>query len=111
VRKLQVTSYLKCIRLVTVRSSLPMLIGRPMPIIWRLRALAFVTLALAVFGAFECIALIACRVNSNTLFTKGRCVLRCTGGHSIQKPQAPTPQAPVRNRQTRKVSNAKVRIG
>ena len=28
-----------------------------------------------------------------------------------QKPQAPTPQAPVRNRQTRKVANAKVRIG
>jgi len=25
-----------------------------------------------------------------------------------QKPQAPTPQAPVRNRQTRKVANAKV---
>jgi len=35
------------------------------------------------------------------------------GGHSIapQKPQAPTPQAPVRNRQTRKVANAKVPIG
>jgi len=30
-----------------------------------------------------------------------------TGGHSI----APPPQAPVRNRQTRKVANAKVRIG
>jgi len=28
-----------------------------------------------------------------------------------QKPQAPMPQAPVRNRQTRKVANAKVRIG
>jgi len=28
-----------------------------------------------------------------------------------QKPQAPTPQAPVRNRQTRKVANAKVRVG
>jgi len=25
-----------------------------------------------------------------------------------QKPQAPTPQAPARNRQTRKVANAKV---
>ena len=35
------------------------------------------------------------------------------GGHSIvpKKTQAPTPQAPVRNRQTRKVANAKVRIG
>jgi len=34
------------------------------------------------------------------------------GGRSIrQKPQAPTPQAPVRNRQTRKVANAKVRVG
>jgi len=31
--------------------------------------------------------------------------------HKRQKPQAPTPQAPVRNRQTRKVANAKVRIG
>jgi len=28
-----------------------------------------------------------------------------------QKPQAPTLQAPVRNRQTRKVANAKIRIG
>ena len=28
-----------------------------------------------------------------------------------QKTQAPTPQAPDRNRQTRKVANAKVRIG
>jgi len=27
--------------------------------------------------------------------------------HKRQKPQAPTPQAPVRNRQTRKVANAK----
>jgi len=34
------------------------------------------------------------------------------GGHSIApKTQAPTPQAPVRNRQTRKVANAKDRIG
>jgi len=29
--------------------------------------------------------------------------------HKRQKPQAPTPQAPIRNRQTRKVANAKVR--
>jgi len=34
----------------------------------------------------------------------GRC-------HKRQKPQAPTPQAPIRNRQTRKVANAKFRIG
>jgi len=27
--------------------------------------------------------------------------------HKRQKPQAPTPQAPIRNRQTRKVTNAK----
>jgi len=27
--------------------------------------------------------------------------------HTRQKPQAPTPQAPIRNRQTRKVANAK----
>jgi len=32
---------------------------------------------------------------------------RKDGGHSI----APTPQAPVRNRQTKKVANATVRIG
>jgi len=32
----------------------------------------------------------------------GRC-------HKRQKPQAPTPQAPIRNRQTRKVANAEVR--
>jgi len=38
--------------------------------------------------------------------------LKIGGGvRSRQKPQAPTPQAPVRNRQTRKVANAKVRIG
>jgi len=30
---------------------------------------------------------------------------------SAKKPQAPTPQAPARNRQTRKVAKAKVRIG
>jgi len=37
---------------------------------------------------------------------------RTVGGYSIApKAQAPTPQAPVRNRQTRKVANAKVRIG
>ena len=29
--------------------------------------------------------------------------------HKRQKPQAPTPQVPIRNRQTRKVANAKVR--
>jgi len=33
-------------------------------------------------------------------FLKGSC-------HKRQKPQAPTPQAPIRNRQTRKVANAK----
>jgi len=27
--------------------------------------------------------------------------------HKRQKPQAPTPQAPIRNRQTRKIANAK----
>jgi len=27
--------------------------------------------------------------------------------HKHQKPQAPTPQAPIRNRQTRKVANVK----
>jgi len=27
--------------------------------------------------------------------------------HKRQKPQSPTPQAPIRNRQTRKVANAK----
>ena len=32
----------------------------------------------------------------------------CVGScHKRQKPQAPTPQAPIRNRQTRKVANAK----
>jgi len=30
-----------------------------------------------------------------------------SSGHKRQKPQAPTPQAPIRNRQTRKVANAK----
>ena len=33
-------------------------------------------------------------------FSTGSC-------HKRQKPQAPTPQAPIRNRQTRKVANAK----
>ena len=32
--------------------------------------------------------------------TRGSC-------HKRQKPQAPTPQAPIRNRQTRKVANVK----
>jgi len=34
------------------------------------------------------------------IFFSGSC-------HKRQKPQAPTPQAPIRNRQTRKVANAK----
>jgi len=37
--------------------------------------------------------------------------LKSGGIQERQKPQAPTPQAPVRNRQTRKVANAKVCIG
>jgi len=37
--------------------------------------------------------------------------LNSRGAFERQKPQAPTPQAPVPNRQTRKVANAKVRIG
>ena len=35
-----------------------------------------------------------------TLQTTGSC-------HKRRKPQAPTPQVPIRNRQTRKVANAK----
>jgi len=42
--------------------------------------------------------------NKHKVEEKGSC-------HKRQKPQAPTPQAPIRNRQTRKVTNAKVRIG
>jgi len=38
--------------------------------------------------------------------TKNRQVLMGSC-HKHQKPQAPTPQAPIRNRQTRKVANAK----
>jgi len=34
-------------------------------------------------------------------------VLLLDSCHKRQKPQAPTPQAPIRNRQTRKVANAK----
>jgi len=34
------------------------------------------------------------------VFSLGSC-------HERQKPQAPTPQAPIRNRQTRKIANAK----
>jgi len=39
------------------------------------------------------------------------CVLKVYGVdkyYTIQKPQAPTPQAPIRNRKTRKVANANV---
>jgi len=39
-------------------------------------------------------------VNSFIANWRGSC-------HKRQKPQAPTPQAPIRNRQTRKVANAK----
>jgi len=42
----------------------------------------------------------ACRVNSNTLNLM--CPYRLTGScHKRQNPQAPTPKAPIRNRQTR----------
>jgi len=41
--------------------------------------------------------------------TDSRLDMGMTGScHERQKPLAPTPQAPVRNRQTRKVANAKV---
>jgi len=39
------------------------------------------------------------KVIACSLIFKGSC-------HKRQKPQAPTPQAPIRNRQTRKVANA-----
>jgi len=39
-------------------------------------------------------------LNLHFIFRTGSC-------HKRQKPQAPTPQAPIRNRQTKKVSNAK----
>jgi len=39
-------------------------------------------------------------VTENGLVLLGSC-------HKRQKPQAPTPQAPIRNRQTRQVANAK----
>ena len=46
------------------------------------------------------------------LWTPSRFKLVQLGGIRLrQKPQAPTPQAPVRNHQTGKVANAKVRIG
>ena len=35
-------------------------------------------------------------------------VIRLGSCHKRQKPQAPTPQAPIRNRQTRKVANTEV---
>jgi len=38
--------------------------------------------------------------HKNIMKNKGSC-------HKRQKAQAPTPQAPIRNRQTRKVANAK----
>jgi len=44
--------------------------------------------------------LLGCRTFVTGLFDKGSC-------HKCQKPQAPTLQAPIRNRQTRKVANAK----
>jgi len=38
----------------------------------------------------------------------GKACMSISGScHKRQKPQAPTPQAPIRNRQTRKVANAK----
>jgi len=45
----------------------------------------------------------------NIWFTQGPFVriLQMGSCHRRQKPQAPTPQAPIRNRQTRKVANAK----
>jgi len=39
--------------------------------------------------------------------TRGKEMYVLGGCHRRQKPQAPTPQAPIRNRQTRKVANAK----
>jgi len=44
-------------------------------------------------------------------YAVGRLQVILTGTcHKRQKPQAPRPQARIRNRQTRKVANAKVRI-
>jgi len=48
------------------------------------------------------------RLNWSSL---GVCKFSWGAFDSAKNPQAPTPQAPVRNCQTRKVANAKVRIG
>jgi len=45
--------------------------------------------------------------NQNTLFHCFTFIPKTGSCHKRQKPQAPTPQAPVRNHQTRKVANAK----
>jgi len=47
---------------------------------------------------------VAERANSDIKLKKLQILGSC---HKRQKPQAPTPQAPIRNRQTRKVANAK----
>jgi len=49
-----------------------------------------------------CLALLSLHmaVASDAVYFSGSC-------HKRQKPQARTPQAPIRNRQTRKVANAK----
>ena len=48
------------------------------------------------------------RVRFHTgIFTPTDLVVLSVSCHKRQKAQAPTPQAPIRNRQTRKVANAK----
>ena len=46
-------------------------------------------------------------LTSHDIHTKHRLVIKTSSCHKRQKLKAPTPHAPIRNRQTRKVANAK----
>jgi len=87
---------------------------------WRLRRwrLWFLALSNAPTNSNRPFAQSTTKISSKELPEKNRTLeitfqgstMRGTGScHKRQKTQAPTPQEPIRNRQTRKVANAKVR--
>jgi len=67
--------------------------------------LALAALALVVFGAYDSYP--EMHYLKFQVDVSGREVINLGSCHKRQKPQAPTPRAPIRNRQTRKVTNAK----
>jgi len=68
---------------------------------------AFAAMSEVLTVTVDLISCSASRILSWKTYKDSRYIAIPGSCHKRQKPQAPTPQAPIRNRQTRKVANAK----